>query len=600
MNNYNETLRAGIQAAITTPADPKISGSILQGQLLNIVNAVCAGAKLMGKASPNTVPATEDNCFYAATQSGTYTNFVTTSGNAITLGNGEIAFLKSVIYQNNLRWQKISIFNATEPQVFTTEQQQVQRDNIGAAASEGEEPNLVAGDIIPTSSEPQGVTVLYRMQTTGGEVDIKSGPSFLDSIKGFLDAKMNPFLADTFVSTGMNLVDPSQYLVVKGRKAYYFPVAPGVWGAYGTTTENNGYIIISETVPDGVYFSVDKPTAAAYGSACNYHTHESVKYYTPEQIGWMTIIMPDNTVPACHVEWSGYMNNTPGSFGNVLKNIASDITAVHPWGISGLVGADRSSFDEVSYIAGKRYARNDRSLLTSLVFAMTTYDTDDESPVTHFVFEAPVPGMASNGLWRCDHEGVVMEGTTLKIDSTKIKSVEDLMETFGPHEYIYFEKSSVVSTNISDAASKRANTVNDYGLSYFLYGGELVSVPAYVTEEFYQTGKVQLFNNAKYTQGEMSEVITAAVAFLEAAIDGILEAFSQGLPYLKVQELTVARKLNAYITDGNAMLTGEGAPTMIPQFNGHEYYDKTNATWYKASYTGSAPTAAAWKPITNA
>lgn len=86
---------------------------------------------------------------------------------------------------------------------------------------------------------------------------------------------------------------------------------------------------------------------------------------------------------------------------------------------------------------------------------------------------------------------------------------------------------------------------------------------------------------------------------INAVLEGILYAFENGLPRLKVQELTIARKLDAYIVEGNAMLSGAGAPSILPQFNGQEYFDTTNKVWYKASFTGTEPTAADWKPITN-
>lgn len=98
---------------------------------------------------------------------------------------------------------------------------------------------------------------------------------------------------------------------------------------------------------------------------------------------------------------------------------------------------------------------------------------------------------------------------------------------------------------------------------------------------------------------EVDEVSAAAFNDLKAQVAGIIYALEHGLPVLKVQQLTVLRRLDAYITEGNAMTNGAGAPTILPQFNGQEYFDTTNKVWYKASFTGTEPTAAAWKPITN-
>jgi hypothetical protein len=82
-------------------------------------------------------------------------------------------------------------------------------------------------------------------------------------------------------------------------------------------------------------------------------------------------------------------------------------------------------------------------------------------------------------------------------------------------------------------------------------------------------------------------------------VNGILFGLQNGLPSLRVEELTIARKLDAYIKEGNALTSGAGAPTILPQYNGQEYFDTTNNVWYKASYTGTEPTASAWKQITN-
>ncbi len=105
---YNSTLKAALQAAITTPANPKISGTILQQQLLAILNSMEVGAVFMGTATPATSPTGEANCFYFANIGGNYQNFLDENENTIVVYDGELTFLKSVIVNNNLRWEKIS------------------------------------------------------------------------------------------------------------------------------------------------------------------------------------------------------------------------------------------------------------------------------------------------------------------------------------------------------------------------------------------------------------------------------------------------------------------------------------------------------------
>lgn len=120
--NYNATLRADITAAICTPADPKVTGAALQEKLLSMVDALDTGAKYIGVATPSSVPTTEANCFFLATQGGTYANFTDTGGNPIVVAQGEAALIRSVVYQDSLRWQKNTVFagGGGSPQLAVT------------------------------------------------------------------------------------------------------------------------------------------------------------------------------------------------------------------------------------------------------------------------------------------------------------------------------------------------------------------------------------------------------------------------------------------------------------------------------------------------
>ena len=105
--------------------------------------------------------------------------------------------------------------------------------------------------------------------------------------------------------------------------------------------------------------------------------------------------------------------------------------------------------------------------------------------------------------------------------------------------------------------------------------------------------------SSPYNERVVAEVGDDKYEVIKAMLEGVLYAFENGLPSLRVEELTIARKLDAYIKEGNALTSRAGAPTILPQYNGQEYFDTTNKVWYKASYTGTDPTASAWKQITN-
>lgn len=396
--------------------------------------------------------------------------------------------------------------------------------------------DITATDITAKSNTPLVITNKFTSTTTGGDADLKSGASQFLNIRGYLDpVTLTPFLADSFVSTNMNLVDSAQYLTIDSKKAYYFPVVAGSWGAYGTTQENNGYIIVGGTV-NGVYFKTTKPTAGSYGSACGKTTYNGKDYYTPSAQGWLTIVCDDNVVPACHVAWSNYNDNVAGTFGNTVKSISTDVQWIHAWGMAALSGGGRSVFDEIDVATGYRYRRVDRTLLASLTWVKTTVTGDDGDT---YVYTATATDMANNGLWATLFANLEVDGNMLIYTSKTISTVSDLQIAMSGY-YFYFELATVAS---SACTTTEANTVNDFGLSYFMYNGELVSVPAYVTEGLYQSGKDQLFNAVTY-QKILAEVIATFACNHESRLSAIEDKIKNGFNYLKVMNLDVVRKLN--------------------------------------------------------
>lgn len=392
---------------------------------------------------------------------------------------------------------------------------------------------ILASDITPKSNTMQEFTQKFSAQTTGGDADLKSGPSALLGIKGNLDAQQRPFLADSFVSTGMNLVDPTQYITIVSKRSFIFPVVPGNWGAYGTTQENNGYIIIGGSV-DSVYFSTTKPTSTSFGEACPYHSENGVKYYTPQAQGWMTIVCNTDDTPACHIAWSNYNDAVPGVFDNTVKDISTAVQWIHTWGLALVTGNGRTVFDEIDLAGGKLYRRTDRAALASLTWTREVIPGDTPT----YVYTATLTGMAVNGAWEANYSGLEIDGNVAVIRTTSITSVEDLVTALAG-KYVYFELATVASTTTSITTASEAN---DFGLTYFMYNGELVAVPAYVTEGFYQGGKDQLFNAVTY-QKILAEVLAAAVCELDSRLRAIEEPIANGFNYLKAVNLEVTRKL---------------------------------------------------------
>lgn len=451
---------------------------------------------------------------------------------------------------------------------------------------------LTAGDITPDVEEAIDVAELFAMQTTGGPEDIMTGAGEFVSVRGNLDDDLTPFNADQFVSTGQNLVNTEQYITTDSKKGYYFPVAKGEWGSYGTSDKNNGYIIICDTTKIvGVYFSTTKPTNSSFGSSCATHTDHSKTFYLPPSDGWLTIVMQDTTVPACHIVWNSEKDTEAGEFGNTVKTLSLP----HAWGAAALFGPEYSVFDETNYRDAKKYPRIDRINLGEIAAASwdATTETVDENTTYIYKYTLPTASatkMKPGGLWRSNYNGIVVdhENGKLVITSTTITTAADLVTALSGKMF-YYELNTVTPVSISGAADILANKVDNFGLSYFLLNGELVGVEAFVTEAFYQTGKGQLFDGLA-RQRLIEEIVAHALCTLDARqksfdymlknnLMNLLVACAKDRPREMANLLSLIER-----HDSGSPITN----SVLPLFYGEWYNDDTNKKVYKAfGYTAS-------------
>ncbi len=85
-----DTLKAAIRAAIYNNGNEEITGDVLQGVLLSIVNTVGAGATFAGVATPSTNPGSPEHPVFWLGGKGNYSNF----GTSITVPDGYICAFK--------------------------------------------------------------------------------------------------------------------------------------------------------------------------------------------------------------------------------------------------------------------------------------------------------------------------------------------------------------------------------------------------------------------------------------------------------------------------------------------------------------------------
>ena len=384
---------------------------------------------------------------------------------------------------------------------------------------------LTVGDITPKTNDPISVVSQFIAQTTGGDMDIKNGNAQLKVLRGnhiIEDMAVIPFDAGFFVATQMNLVDPSATLTVGGKRAYYFPVVAGIWGKYGTTQSNNGFVIVGGDVHN-VYFRTTKPTASNVGNVCPKTTHNYRDYYLPPTIGWLTIVCNTDEIPACHIAWSNKYDNVAGTFYNKVINIAPAIAAVHNWGLFGIETPTRTVQDFVDFTTSTGRRCFERVNLNALTWTMQTVTVTDENneTTTSYVFTATVSGMATNGLYVIEPVAdgeIEVNGNALSYTSTEISTVAAFV-TFLAKTRLYYELETYVDVTFAEIDTNF--NANDFGLCYFMYSATQIAPIAAIAECSYQQGgKDQLFNAVNY-QKQMAEIVATALCQLDKRLSAI-------------------------------------------------------------------------------
>ena len=166
MANY-ESLKAAIQDVVKTNGNNEITGALLQQSLLAMINSLGTGYQFMGVAvlTPTaTNPGTPDqNVFYIASESGTYSNF-----GGLSVSDGEVAILKY-----NGTWTKEVTGAATAAQVTQLGQQV---DGFDVAVGLTTIPyHFVAGRTYLIINKDSGMVYVYGRVTKYGEnITIKS------------------------------------------------------------------------------------------------------------------------------------------------------------------------------------------------------------------------------------------------------------------------------------------------------------------------------------------------------------------------------------------------------------------------------------------
>lgn len=389
-------------------------------------------------------------------------------------------------------------------------QQETARKNMGAAKRKGEEPDLIAGDLVSMNDR---VTVAgkFVIRSTAGDESIESGKEalLLEIVGGCGDNEGEAFKINAMRWNGANQLDPEEWSAGKTSGYILGEVSGGTIGkgnnklclircpkcqagGYGTSEANNGYLLTSSTgvnlkVGDGaiigVWHCAELPAEGSEVTAVTEHTFvgHSERFYLPDE-GYMIVeIAPSENLEAisAHLAWSkDYDKFELYSAPVVLIVAASPLTtAFQTETINGrtclvLRGIEQGNggiFDRIIIYAdgGGIYERNiAAALLSSLSWTETEIEGEsiegEGETVTGYRYTASLPTSGTyaamrDGLIRSDIDGMTLNGFNLVYESeTQITPATAFAD-----KYVDYQMSTPVSG--SHSINPAGKTANDMG-----------------------------------------------------------------------------------------------------------------------------------------
>lgn len=451
---------------------------------------------------------------------------------------------------------------------------------------------LTEGEIVPKLADNlnigSNVDVEYQqtrvIETTGGDQDINSErKARVVSIRG-TEAGIAASGA-RIVSVGFNQLPLSG---ISGQEAT-FKAVKSVWGAYGASTENNGYLFTNSRKQIVVPTSVKQN-----GANVPTHTENGVVYYLPASDGDVVATFAsgvDVTDICAHICWSNFRDTDHAAYSEDVLNLASTITAmggtmrrvssggnyVYDEIVCADKAADRLWYRRVGVVEALKNLSWSVEEITS---------GEGESQTTTYRFAAAVSGMKADGIFSVSGgsvAGFYLSGTNLMVESDSISTVAALKTALTGATMKYELATPVTGThNLTGLLA-----VDDFGTMRFEGGATTVD---FVTE--YASRWADVVKNLPNTIEQEGIVTAAAIVALAKRIGGLEKRLSNGLGKLTVEELNVVRSLTGNLMDDGSkenamMLVRSTSPDVVPEFIGQEWIDTTNRVAYKAFGTSA-------------
>lgn len=346
------------------------------------------------------------------------------------------------------------------------------RENIGAAKAVGEEPELIAGDII-SLNDPVTVQDKFNIRTTAGveSIDSKKDALLLQIIGGCGDTEAKAFKIHSLKWNGANALNPaawesgktngyitgavsSGHIIAGSNKLCIIRCPKCEVGEYGTAEKNNGYLLTDndnnnlkagEGVIIGVWYSPELPAVGTEVTAVTEHvfTGHPETFYIPEE-GYLIVEVSDAANIAqlsAHLAWSKDYNVfaayvEPDELVVAVPALTSVFETQTINGKTCIVlrrieQGKGGIFDYVIIYpeGGGNYERNlVGKLLTELSWTeeeITAESIEGEEEVTRgYRYSAVLPSTGTyaamlDGFFRSDVEGMTLKGYVLSLETAE-------------------------------------------------------------------------------------------------------------------------------------------------------------------------------------
>src|SRR5574344_2166849 len=313
------------------------------------------------------------------------------------------------------------------------------------------------------------------IRTTAGDIDILSKePAYVLSVRGATDmSTLSPMMLSGIRFNGFNALDPSWVITgtlsgttiqSSSNNIAYFRCVKGTWGAYGQSTENNGYLFTdnsgNKVTPIAVKECTTIPAVGSAVASVSTTGSNGYTYYLPATASNYLCAEFSSTVDlskiCAHIAWSNKDDDKFVARSSSLLDLTGITGSIGNGGLYGLTAGATSVADEIifndAHTQATWYKRLSKALLSSLTWTSSSASViESGSTTTTYTYTAAPTNADSGGLFTGSLSGLAYSSSKLTYTSTTV-TPSDWSNTISGKYILYSLATSVSGTvNISSS-----------------------------------------------------------------------------------------------------------------------------------------------------